>query len=637
MLSRDTITVSYTKPGSNPLQGPNRNEVESFTDLPVNNSIRETFVSNLGQTADTAGADLATSDFAQRFDTGTTASFDFTEVEVIFATVPSSSATVTAVIADGLGSTDNIVATLTNPVDWSTNPRFGIPSGTTLSHNSTYYLIIEGTDGQLQVTTSDAEDSSAARNWNIHHAAHERAMQTDTGLGGTWSSAGSASLQMAVKGKHHGRPGTPELAVTAKDQTLILEVTVPDHGSSNLTGIEYSYKETAGGAYTSWAPVTGTVTNSGGTFEIGGLDNGTEYTAQVQTVNDIGTSDPSNEEKATPDAPPAITSVAITSDPGMDKTYAIDDDIVVTFTFDKNIEFSGMGAVPNIYLYLGTEEEEPDCAIGTAPTMALFCTHTVKEGDEDTDGIRVGPAIEQGQQRVVGPLDQYADLTHSGLAEDSDHKVDGVRPELTKAEASADKTKITLTFSEAIGSVDRTKITIDSGGTTLTTTADSITGSEVEITLTTALTAMDTDVTVALAADAVTDAVGNGIAAVPATSLTTATATVTISGKPRVTETLTVAVTDISDSEGVTNIDLQYQWTRDDGNRRNRHQRSQQRHLYPHRRRRRVQDQRQRHLRGRRGQPRGPVHRHRDRSRRAHGGPGQEHRAEPGERGRRFR
>ena len=59
----------------------------------------------------------------------------------------------------------------------------------------------------------------------------------------------SASLQMAVRGKHHGRPGTPELAVTAKDQTLVLEVTVPDHGSSNLTGIEYRYQETTGGAY----------------------------------------------------------------------------------------------------------------------------------------------------------------------------------------------------------------------------------------------------------------------------------------------------------------------------------------------------------------------------------------------------
>ena len=514
LLSRDTITLSYAKPDGNPLQDPNRNEVESFTGQPVVNLIRETFVSNLGQTTSLATGNLATDDFAQRFDTGSTASFDFTEVEVLFDTAPSSSATVTAVIADGLNLSNNIVATLTNPLEWSANAKFGIPSGTTLSKDTTYYLIIEGTDGILKTTTSNAEDSGAAANWTIGDAASIRTDETQSSLGGTWAGSPSASLQMAIRGKHHGRPGTPELAVTAKDQTLILDITVPDHGSSNLTDIEYSYKATTGGAYTSWAPVTGgTVSNSGGTFEIGGLDNGTEYTAQVQTVNDIGTSDPSNEEKATPDAPPAITMVAITSDPGTDKTYDIGDDIVVTFTFDKNIEFSGIGTAPNIYLYIGTEEEEeeePGCAIGTAPTMALFCTHTVEEGEEDSDGIRVGPTIEQGQKRVVGPLDQYADLTHSGLAEDSDHKVDGVRPELTGARASADKTKITLTFSEAIGSVDRTKITFDSGGTTLTHTAHSTTGSEVEITLTNALGAMDTNVTVELAADAVEDAVGNG-------------------------------------------------------------------------------------------------------------------------------
>ena len=523
LLSRDTITLSYAKPDGNPLQDPNRNEVESFTGQPVVNLIRETFVSNLGQTTSLATGNLATDDFAQRFDTGSTASFDFTEVEVLFDTAPSSSATVTAVIADGLNLSNNIVATLTNPLEWSANARFGIPSGTTLSKDTTYYLIIEGTDGILQTTTSNAEDSGAAANWTIGNAASIRTDETQSSLGGTWTGSPSASLQMAIRGKHHGRPGTPELAVTAKDQTLILDVTVPDHGSSNLTDIEYSYKATTGGAYTSWAPVTGgTVSNSGGTFEIGGLDNGTEYTAQVQTVNDIGTSDPSNEEKATPDAPPAITMVAITSDPGTDKTYDIGDDIVVTFTFDKNIEFSGIGTAPNIYLYIGTEEEEeeePGCAIGTAPTMALFCTHTVEEGEEDSDGIRVGPTIEQGQKRVVGPLDQYADLTHSGLAEDSDHKVDGVRPELTGARASADKTKITLTFSEAIGAVDRTKITFDSGGTTLTHTAHSTTGSEVEITLTNALGAMDTNVTVELAADAVEDAVGNGNAVLPATSV----------------------------------------------------------------------------------------------------------------------
>ena len=411
MLSGDTITVSYTRPDADPLQDPDRNEVESFSDEPVINEIRETFVSNLNQTTGSGTGDLATSDFAQRFDTGSTASFDFTEVEVLFDTAPGSSATVTAIIADGLTSSDNIVATLTNPFSWSTNPRFGIPSGTTLSHNTTYYLIIEGTGGTLSSTTSDAEDSGAAANWTIGNVASGRATQTDTGLGGTWTLVGGGiSLQMAVRGKHHGRPGTPELDLSAKDQTLVLEVTVPDHGSSDLTGIEYSYKETTGGAYTSWAPVTGgTVSNSGGTFEIGGFDNGIDYTVQVQTVNDIGTSDPSNEDSATPDAPPEITSVAITSDPGTDKTYDIGDDIVVTFTFDKNITLSGMGTVPYFYLFIGNAEPEPDCAVGTAPTTTMACTHTVGVGDEDTDGIEVGRGIGSIGQRIVGPLGQFAD------------------------------------------------------------------------------------------------------------------------------------------------------------------------------------------------------------------------------------
>ena len=157
MLSRDTITVSYTKPDANPLQDLDRNEVESLSVRPVVNTIRETFVSNLGQTGSTTvSGDLATNDIAQRFDTGSTASFDFTEVEVLFSTAPSFTATVTAVIADGLGSTDNIVATLTNPFEWSTNARFGIPDGTTLSKDTTYYLIIEATEGALQVTPNDA-------------------------------------------------------------------------------------------------------------------------------------------------------------------------------------------------------------------------------------------------------------------------------------------------------------------------------------------------------------------------------------------------------------------------------------------------------------------------------------------------
>ena len=575
MLSRDTITVSYTEPDSNPLRDAEQNEVVSFDSQAVGNDIRETFVSNLGQNPAGVVGDLSTEDHAQLFDTGTTASFDFTEVEVLFKTPPSTTATVTAIITDGLGSTDNTVATLTNPTDWSANSKFGIPDGTTLSPDTTYWLIIEGTDGQLQVTTSDDEDSAAA-GWNIHDDSSSRADETLTGVGGTWSDAGNASLQIAVRGKEHGRPGTPELAVTAKDQTLVLDVTVPDHGSSPLTGIEYRYKETTGGTYSGWTPVTETFTNMGGTFEIGGLDNGTEYTAQVQTVNDIGTSDLSEEGSATPDVPPELTSIAITSDAGADETYAIGEVIEFTVTFDKDLTVAGSNTskTPATFGWLldysadtpGVDNPEANCAIGTN-TMTLVCPDTIAEGWYDTDGIAIAAnplSMFYPVTFIAGPLGQRpTDLTYSAVAVDSDHKVDGIRPTLTGARASADKTKIILTFSEAIGSVDRTKITVKSGTTTLTTTADSISGSVVEITLTTALTASDTMVTVALAADAVTDVPGNGIAEVPAKSFTTAT--VTISGKPRVAETLTVAVTDISDAEGVTNIDLQYQWTRHDG------------------------------------------------------------------------
>ena len=230
--------------------------------------------------------------------------------------------------------------------------------------------------------------------------------------------------------------------------------------------------------------------------------------------------------------------VAITSDPGADQTYAIGDDIVVTITFDKNIEFSGTGTDPYIFLYIGTEEKEPDCAIGTAPTTTMACTHTVGVGDEDTDGIVVGEDVALGTRRVVGPLGQLASSTSSALLADSNHKVDGVRPELNGARPSADKTKITLTFSEAIGAVDRTKITFDSGGTTLTTTAHSTSGSEVEITLTTALTASDTNVTVALAADAVADAVGNGNAVLAATPIVDET-------PPTLSETSTPSNTEV--------------------------------------------------------------------------------------------
>ena len=243
---------------------------------------------------------------------------------------------------------------------------------------------------------------------------------------------------------------------------------------------------------------------------------------------------------------------AITSDPGTDKTYIIGDEIEFTLTYDKNLSIGGTDTTkaPG-YITYQTEWADDDpftdhpstkaCVIGT-DTTTLVCTDTVEEGHYDTDGIAVlANALTDlfSLSFFAGPLGQRVTNNNQALATDSNHKIDGVRPELTGARPSADKTKITLTFSEAIGAVDRTKITFDSGGTTLTTTAHSTSGSEVEITLTTALGAMDTNVTVALAADAVADAVGNGNAVLAASPIVDETApTLSMTSTPSNTEVL---------------------------------------------------------------------------------------------------
>ena len=626
-----------------------------------------TLTSNLGQITSNVTQDLSAEDAAQGFFPGSNAAdYEITEIKVKFGTVPNSAATVTAYITDGNTSTDEIVATLTNPATWSTTSTFEVPSGTVLA-SGTYYFMIRASDGLLATSGADAQDSGGIAGWSIANGRFRRTTATAIPGGGwnfssnvlqiavegtvvaetippelvsassyrftvggaaltsiqlaydedldgdsipattdfvvkvqggsvgissvarnpndhdtllvvlatnprpgesitisytvpmtnpiqdaagndaaaladhvvtntlaatapeapgdlaaaavatdgtrmdlswttpwnngdaitkfqvryaagtsvaastTWdditgSGASTTSHQVtgldgdteytfeirAVNGIGNGTessvtartaqaPRAPDLSAAAKDQSIDLEWTIANHGTSDVTRVEYRIKATTGGTYSDWTDTGATASNTGGTATIGSLDNGTEYTVQVRGVNAVGDGDPSNEPTATPQAPPAITSVAITSDPGTDNTYAIGDDIVVTFTFDKNITLSGTGVDPLISLNIGTEELNPSCTVGTPPTMDLVCTQTVDENWEDSDGVDVGGnSLSELGKRIVGPLEQRADTTHSGLAEDSDHKVDGIKPTLSSAAASSDLTKVVLSFSEAL-------------------------------------------------------------------------------------------------------------------------------------------------------------------------------------------
>ena len=164
----------------------------------------DTLVKNLGQTTSAAVANLSNRDLSQAFTTGSTAdAYELTEVKVQFGTVPGSTATVTAFIADGQGTSDDIIANLTNPPTWTTTSTFTAPDGITLDANTTYHLIIEGTEGTLATTASDSEDSGGVTGWSIADGQTQRSMVSDSGLGGTWTIAINA-LKISVDGDHKG-------------------------------------------------------------------------------------------------------------------------------------------------------------------------------------------------------------------------------------------------------------------------------------------------------------------------------------------------------------------------------------------------------------------------------------------------
>ena len=224
---------------------------------------------------------------------------------------------------------------------------------------------------------------------------------------------------------------------------------------------------------------------------------------------------------------PTVSSIAFNS-AGTDGVFKTGDAVTATVTFDESVTVDTTDGTPQLTIKMGGTDEVLDYSSGSPGTALVFSGYTVAANDEDTDGLSVeankldanGGTIQKTADTSVAAV-----LTHAAMAASANHKVDGVKPTLVTMGDNAPKTtldgsQIILVFNEAIGTVDRTKITVKKGTTTVTTTADSINGTKVEITLTTALTTSETVVTVALAAEAVTDVPGNGIAAVSATSVT---------------------------------------------------------------------------------------------------------------------
>ena len=179
---------------------------------------------------------------------------------------------------------------------------------------------------------------------------------------------------------------------------------------------------------------------------------------------------------------PTVSTVEITSDPGTDRTYAVGDEIRVTVTYSETVEVAG---TPQLTLELGGGTRSVNYQGGSG-TAALVFAYEVADGDSDTDGVGVEADSLSGGT-IEDTSDNPAELDHDGLAADSGHKVDGVKPALASTGgAVVNGTTLTLTYDEPLdrsSTPEAGDLTVSGGDQTRTVTRVSMSGSAVTLTL----------------------------------------------------------------------------------------------------------------------------------------------------------
>ena len=226
----------------------------------------------------------------------------------------------------------------------------------------------------------------------------------------------------------------------------------------------------------------------------------------------------------TPDTtPPTVRSLAITSNPGSDQTYAEGDEIEVTVRFSETVVVTG---TPQMRMRVGSRTRTASYDSGTG-TAALVFAYEVADGDEDTDGVSIeANRLSLNGGTIEDAEDNPADLAHEAVAAQAGHKVDGVRPVFVSA--AVDGASLTLTYGEALDEGSRPApgdFTVQVDGTARSVSGVSVSGSVVILTLNPAVEHGDTGIRVSYTPDAnpIRDAVGNDALGLSSRSVTNTT------------------------------------------------------------------------------------------------------------------
>ena len=334
------------------------------------------------------------------------------------------------------------------------------------------------------------------------------------GSGGGNTGGGGAAVESITSSATH--PTKDGFTVTITFSELVMgleasEITVTNGTGSNFAG--------AGAIYTlEITPNTGieddlTVTVTAGAV-VDGVNKGNLEASAAFSVD----------TKA-----PVVSTVAITSNPGPDATYAPGEAIEVTVTFSETVTVDTTNGTPDLALTLGAQTKLAAYGRGSNSETLVFAYPVVSD-DLATGGVSIATgSIDRNGGTIRDGVNNDAVLDHEALAPQAGHKVDGVKPELAATGgAVADGAALTLSYNELLdgGSTpEMDDFTVAGGDRARTVTRIVVRSASVELTLDVGVEHGEAGIQVSYTPgmNPIRDAVGNeaeGLSRVPVTNET---------------------------------------------------------------------------------------------------------------------
>ena len=350
-----------------------------------------------------------------------------------------------------------------------TNVGAVIPEATDSDSGDTLTYSMEGTDAASFAFDASTRQITTIAGVTYNYEATKNSYSvTVKASDGTASATIAVTIDVTDVNEKSAKPDKPTLAkVTGSSTTLTATWTKPDlNDGPDITGYAVQYREGTTGTWTAFAHTGAALTTT-----ITGLTADTSYQVRVRAKNGETDSDWSDASTAVSTnaagTTPTISAVAITSTPVLETdTYGQGERIEVTVTFSEAVNAT---SDTDFVLSVGGTDTRAPVLDGSGTTTLVF-SYTVRASDEDDNGIWIGDqdrtlvgdrmGLPQAGAITSVATSTAADLTHSGLGTDADHKVDGSRSIVLVAVSS---TPMLETDTYGAGETIRFTVTFSSG------------------------------------------------------------------------------------------------------------------------------------------------------------------------------